>query len=761
MNLKKILSLIFGLSPFRIATYITLAMLVLCAYNLGTGEIVLFKLMDKKWIDFIQRTRGTAEHTDQVVIAAVDTKSIDKYGRWPWPREIIGDVVQTLNEYYKVRTIGFDIVFSEPQDNHLQLARAYQKQLSESNIAETPEGKVLFAKLQELEKTEDGDSKFGEVYANFSNVVLGYTFFNEEMVPHLSKKEIKKAQRRLRHAAVRKVKGIKKLRSSNAVAHGFYPEMTIEKISGKKPLLGYFTVRIDQEDGVVRQVETLVQVGKRYFPALSLKMLSHYLGESIEVVGDETGVLEIRLGEKVFHPFPSSAFWVNYKGPQKTFRHHSMADILDRTIPIEQLRDKMVLMGVTEVGVLDLRVTPVSEAYPGVEVHANLLDNLLSDTYFRYDVSNDIYTLLLILFFGLALGIILPRMKLVYSIGLVILLLAGYTLLHRFAVVYWLTWPSYIYVFLTIFLTAVGVTQYMFFVADKDKRFIKGAFQQYLSPVVINQLMDDPDKLQLGGEERVMTALFSDVKGFSTISEQLTPNELVFLLNEYLTEMSNIILKYEGTVDKFEGDAIIAFFGAPIDFPDHATRAALVCLEMQSRLAEMRLQWRKEGREELYHRIGINTGPMVVGNMGSSSRFDYTIMGNDVNLAARLEGVNKMYKNEILMSERTYQSCKETIEARELDMIRVVGINEPVRIYEILGRKGELDNHRRQAFEIFSRGLEFYRRQDWDQAEHYFKETLARIPEEGPASIFVERCYEYRQAPPPPDWDKVYVATSK
>ncbi|MBF0287817.1 MAG: adenylate/guanylate cyclase domain-containing protein [SAR324 cluster bacterium] len=757
--MKKVLSWILKLTPLRISLFLTATMLGLYSYNIAEPSNYL-NLLDKKWVDFIQKNRGTVAHTDQIVIVAVDAKSVDKYGRWPWSRGVIAQAVKSLTEYYHVGTIGFDIVFSEAADNHLRLAHNFQQEYIKNHVQQTPAGEKFLNYMRSVTEQEDGDAIFGRQYAQTSNVVLGYTFFSEENVAHLSPEEVKKEQKRLRHSAIRKIKGYGKLKKA-LLPEGYYPELNINKIAGRKPLQGYFNVQIDREDGVVRRVQTIVRVNKRFYPSLDLQMLANYLGETIELIGDESGILEIKMGERSLYPFPDGSFLINYKGPEKTFPHYSMADVIERTVPAEKLKGKMVFMGVTEVGILDLRVVPVSEAYAGVEVHANLLDNLLTDSYFRLNFDNDMYTLGLILAIGLILGLVMPRMKLGYSIALVITIVIGYTLFHQYAVTSLLTWPSYIYVLMSILITAGGVTQYMFFISDRDKRFIKVAFQQYLSPAVINQLMDDPDMLQLGGEERVMTALFSDVKGFSSISEKLTPTQLVQLLNEYLTEMSSIIMKYEGTVDKFEGDAIIAFFGAPVKFSDHATRGALVCLEMQNRLAEMRHQWRKEGRIELFHRIGINTGPMVVGNMGSSSRFDYTMMGNSVNLAARLEGVNKMYQNEILMSEMTYGECKDSIEARELDLIRVIGINEPVRIYEILGRIGEVDSDRKKAFDIYAEGLDLYRQKNWDKAEKSFKGVLERIPDDGPSSVFLSRCEEYRIAPPPQEWDGVYVATSK
>lgn len=236
---------------------------------------------------------------------------------------------------------------------------------------------------------------------------------------------------------------------------------------------------------------------------------------------------------------------------------------------------------------------------------------------------------------------------------------------------------------------------------------------------------------------------------------------MVALLNEYLTEMCEIIMKYEGTVDKFEGDAIIAFFGAPVNYPDHATRAALVCVEMQNHLAELRKKWRDEGRFELFQRIGLNSGKMVVGNMGSATRFDYTMMGNAVNLAARLEGINKFYGTELMISDSTYEMCKDAIEVRELDLIRVIGIYQPVRIYEILCKKGELTPERKEVYDIFLSGLTAYRSQNWENAEADFKKVIEILPDDGPSRTFIRRIEEYRNNPPPSGWDGVYQATSK
>jgi len=323
------------------------------------------------------------------------------------------------------------------------------------------------------------------------------------------------------------------------------------------------------------------------------------------------------------------------------------------------------------------------------------------------------------------------------------------------------TWISFVYVIGVITFNWFAIVLFKFFGEEKDKRFIKSAFQQYLSPKVIDQLVDDPKMLKLGGEKKEITAFFSDVQGFSTISESLPPEELVELLNEYLTAMTDIIMKYDGTVDKFEGDAVIAFFGAPITYPDHATRACMASLEMQEKMIEMRKNWKRQGKHELFVRIGVNTGEMVVGNMGSAYRMDYTMMGDAVNLAARLEGVNKEYKTYTIVSEYTYSEAKENIEVRELDSIRVVGKNEPIRIYEVLSEKDDISPDKTKAYRFYAKGLQLYRNKSWDEAKKYFFHANKLLKGDGASQIFFERCKQFMAKPPGKDWDGVYQMSTK
>jgi adenylate cyclase len=420
-----------------------------------------------------------------------------------------------------------------------------------------------------------------------------------------------------------------------------------------------------------------------------------------------------------------------------------------------------VILGATETGIYDLSTTPFGTAFPGVEVHANLIDNILSDDYLYQSDFIHFLSFLLILFSGLIIGLILTKLRALQGLIFSLLYLVGYFTGNLWLLFNERTWTSFVYVLGVILVNWFAIVLFKFFGEEKDKRFIKGAFQQYLSPKVIDQLVDDPGLLELGGEKREITAFFSDVQGFSTISESLSPEELVELLNEYLTAMTDIVMKYDGTVDKFEGDAVIAFFGAPITYDDHAARACMASLEMQQKLIEMRANWKKLGKHQLYVRIGLNTGFMVVGNMGSAYRMDYTMMGDGVNLAARLEGVNKQYGTFTMISDFTYEAAKEHIEVRELDLIRVVGKNEPVRIYEVMGKKGEVDKEQLKAARYFSKGLQLYRSQKWVEAAKYFAHSNKMFKKDTASQVFFERCKSFEKNSPGKNWDGVYQMATK
>jgi adenylate cyclase len=426
-----------------------------------------------------------------------------------------------------------------------------------------------------------------------------------------------------------------------------------------------------------------------------------------------------------------------------------------------QLKDKIILIGGTAAALHDLHTTPYGPLYPGVEVHANMIENILQQDFLERPSWVPVLDVAIILVTGILLGVVALYFKAVGTAVLLVVGVGGYLVFDYMLFTQQGLWVHTVFPVFSQFLVYFGITLYRFTFEEKEKRFIKSAFSQYLAPAVVEQLVENPKLLNLGGENKVLTAFFSDLEGFSSISEQLTAGELVILLNEYLTEMTDIVMQYEGTVDKFEGDAIIAFFGAPIDFKDHATRTCYAALDMQKRLAQLRKIWKKKGRHELFMRIGINTGEVTVGNMGSESRFDYTMIGDPVNVAARLEGANKQYYTYTMLSEFTYELAKNDIEARELDSIRVVGKKEPIKIYELLGRKGEMPDHIRLILPHFREGLEYYKKQRWEEGVTCFENALNLYEDDGPSLTYFERCITFQHHPPPPDWDGVFAMRTK
>lgn len=451
---------------------------------------------------------------------------------------------------------------------------------------------------------------------------------------------------------------------------------------------------------------------------------------------------------------------INYAGQQKTFPHYSIADILGDRIPASALKDKIVLVGATATGIYDMRVTPFSSVYPGIEIHANIIDNILREHFLMRPDWTVVVDILLILVLGLLLGFILPKLKAVWGALTTVLFFFGFFMLNRYLFVDKGVWINIVYPFLALLLVYIGVTIFRYMTEEREKKKIKGAFHYYLTASVINEMLKNPEKLKLGGEKKDLTVLFSDIRGFTTISEGLSPEMLVKLLNEYLTVMTDIVFKYDGLLDKYMGDAIMAVYGAPLDQEDHAERACYTALDMMDGLKVLQEKWEAEGTPKFNIGIGINSGPMVVGNMGSQRRFDYTVMGDSVNLGSRLEGANKQYSTNIIISELTYGKVKDKFLCRELDSVRVKGKDLPVKIYELVGRNGVSDEVKNVLY-LFHQGLEEYKGRKWQEAIEAFNKVLDIKPDDYPSKLYVERSKDLMEAPPPEDWDGVFTMKTK
>ncbi|MBF0135642.1 MAG: adenylate/guanylate cyclase domain-containing protein [Magnetococcus sp. DMHC-1] len=458
--------------------------------------------------------------------------------------------------------------------------------------------------------------------------------------------------------------------------------------------------------------------------------------------------------------FPRLRSGVKYLSEIKGRSALEFLDLTNRDVEeLEYLvKDKIVLVGDTSEVSHDWFDTPVGTVY-GVEIIANTINTLLKNTPLKPAPLPVEILACLTFMLGLLLAGQFQHPAVRWLATLV--LFSGYVALVTAQYVQFGLVLSMSYTLVAGMLGFLVINLRAFLLERGQKTMIKSAFGQYLSPKVVDILVKDPSKLTLGGEQREMTAFFSDVAGFSSISEKLTPTELVQLLNEYLTAMCNIISEFDGTVDKFEGDAIIAFWGAPLDQPDHAKLACYTSIDMQKYMVELRERLTREGRPLMKVRIGLNSGPMVVGNMGSKQRMDYTIMGDAVNLAARLEGANKFYSTFTMLSQFTYKQAEPFIDARQLDVVRVVGKKEPVGIYQLLDRKGQVTGALADCVAQYNKGLEKYRAMDFAGALQEFTKALTIIADDGPSLTYQQRCQEYLQNPPPPDWDRVFQFTSK
>ena len=421
-------------------------------------------------------------------------------------------------------------------------------------------------------------------------------------------------------------------------------------------------------------------------------------------------------------------------------------------------QNKIALIGEVAEVAHDEFETPVGNVY-GVEIIANTINTILnSGTLEAAPFYLEIIVLMcLVAFFLISRLLHNPFSRNAINILIIAAYVTGCTILYVYAGL--ILSMSYA---LIASLFAIIVINAKFYLSEMgQKTMIREMFGQYLSPKVVEELVDDPAKVRLGGEERDMTAYFSDIAGFSSISEKLTPSQLVQALNEYLTEMCNIIVSYDGTVDKYEGDAIISFWGAPIAQKNHERLACHASIDMSKRIIELKDTWAAAGIPELKVRMGLNSGPMVVGNMGSAQRMNYTIMGDAVNLAARLEGANKAYGSHMMISERTYQACENYVDVRELDTIRVVGKKEAVKVYELLDKKNETPSSLSDLVAQFSGALKKYQERDFLAAKALFDNCLNIIAADGPSRVYSERCALYLESPPPLDWDGVFTLTEK
>ncbi len=721
--------------------------------------VPLLDLIELKTYDLRFLSRGQHKASQSVVMAVIDEKSLDEEGRWPWPRSKIAALVDKLSRD-GAKVIGFDIGFLEPDKNtYLKFVNQLDNKISTLKIV----NRSLDDFIQKSKIEADNDLALANAIKNSkATVVLGYFFhLSESQLDYrIAGEEIDKQVKRIGTSKYRLIIYEDKNISQAPFITAYAPEGNLEILTNQTDFSGFFNMLPDQ-DGVVRWMPLIIQSGEDIFPPLALQCAWNYLDRpQLMVKVAPYGVEGIQMGERFLPTDEQGQMLLNFLGPPKTFPHFSITDILKGNLPAGTFKDKIVIVGATAVGLYDLRITPFSTNYPGLEIHATVADNILRKNFLSKPKWTAIYDLLAVIFLGVLTGLLLPRLSAIKGILFAFGLFITQIIIADWLFVGFGIWLNIVYPILALVLTYTTLTVYHYFTEERERKKIRGAFSYYVSSSVVNEMLKYPDRLKLGGDKKDLSVLFSDIRGFTTISEGLSPEDLVRLLNEYLTVMTDVVFKYDGTLDKYMGDAIMAIYGAPLDQPDHPAKACHSALDMMTALKKLNEKWILEGKKPMDIGIGINTGMMMVGNMGSDQRFDYTVMGDAVNLGSRLEGANKNYKTNILISEYTYERVKNDFVCMEVDSVRVKGKTQPVNIYQLHAYTRVSETCDKAIF-YFQRGIQLYKQQKWDDAIKLFKGVWKLDNDIYAANVYVERCKDLKENPPRPDWDGCYTMKTK
>ncbi len=721
-----------------VASAVFLALLLghlLSAYQLGFVNKLDAAFYDLKFHLF----RITAGE-ERIVIIDIDEKSLKELGRWPWSRKVMATLSDRLHKEYGVATVAYDVLFGEPDRSS---GLPVLEELARGPLA----GETGYqAALRQLRPSLDYDGLFAESLRAGPSVPGFYFSFAEppEIAGELPAPVM--------HCAEANALGLTPWRATGYNAN-------LAQIQAASGVAAFFNMKADF-DGVARRMPMLMDYRDQCYGALSMHTVLKAMG--IEQVGlrpargwyppalDLDG-LEVPLDRNAMALVP-------YRR-EGAFRYVSATDVVHGRTPAAELEGRIALLGTTAPGLMDLRVTPLSNVFPGVEIHASLISGILDGTVKWEPMRSRGLEIAVVLGLGLLLALWLPFASPVWA-GVVTIVLSLAAIAFNFYA--WLAWNASLPLASVLFaVTGLFVLNmsYGFFVEARSKAQITRLFGQYVPPELVDEMARDPERYSLRGESRVMTVLFSDIRDFTSISEGLEAAELADMLNEYLSHMTRLIQERRGTIDKYIGDAIMAFWGAPLSSDRHAHDAVLAALAMQSTLAELNPRLEARGWPAVKIGVGVNTGRMSVGNMGSEFRMAYTVMADAVNLASRLEGLTKQYGLGVLCGEDARAACPD-IRFMLVDRVRVKGKQQPVAIYEPLGEATGLEPARAAEADRFESACADYQAQRWDAAETTLRELAARNPRKL-YDIYLERIAHFRAEPPPAGWDGVFTFTTK
>lgn len=712
----------------------------------------ILRFMEHKIYDtMFQSLRSTP--SGSVVIVDLDDQSLKQFGQWPWPRYRVAMLAERIRRA-GASSVAMDIVFAEEDRTSPEVLRHSLRSELGVDIGFTG----LPAGLENNDSVLAGILKQGPYVLGYYFRVEGLGSDDGQPSAHASPDENPDVPPPPLKLSVLKTPDAMDVKEALFQAGGVVGN--IPMLAEAAQAAGFINVGADR-DGVVRKAPLVISWEDDVYASLALAAVLRASGPEAAVLRLTSGGVEsLRLDGRTIPLDARGRILLNYRGGRRTIPTYSARDVLEERLQPGALEGKIVFIGTSAAGLMDIRSTPLDQFYPGVEAQATVADNIVGGDFLRRPDWAPGLELTLVVGMGLLSTLLLLRMGGIWP--LIILAVLGSS--AWFGAVRSLNAHGLYLSPLMPMLTLAGnfgiLSFLKFWSEEREKRKIRSSFEHYLSPEVITRVLKNPDMLKLGGEKKELTVLFSDIRNFTSLSEKLEPQELVAFMNEFHSAMTGIILDQGGTLDKYIGDAIMAFFGAPEEQPDHALVGCRTALAMMERLYECRKDWCFPGFSRIEIGLGISSGEMVVGNMGSVKRMSYTVMGDQVNLASRLEGLTKFYGVKILISEFTHAQVRHEITCREIDQVRVKGKDTPVAIYEPFSKDYFTDG--RYAFiASFEKGLQAYREGRFEEAMALFEDTLVFKPEDHPSLLYIERCRTMSATPLPQGWDGVCTMVDK
>ncbi len=714
--------------------------LSLCMGYIHSVQPVFLQYLEKKLFDTYLQSMHRTQTSGVPVIVDIDEKTLKEFGQWPWPRYLVASLMQKVQSL-GASSIGLDFVFAEPDRTSLDVLKQEMNEFYQLNV------KILGVP----EFFQDNDKIFADVLAN-GPFILGYHFNYEA------------TGREQRQCVLHQIN--QAFRSEDGTTPDVDYFISAPDVTCNIPVLseairssGSFNT-IPDEDGIIRSQPLFFRWKENLYPSLALA--TYLKGRPVTnlIVGfANDGVASLQLDDLVIPLDQAGRMLINMRGPQRTFPYYSARDVLRDILPRDTFKDKIVFVGTSAAGLKDLRATALDSVYPGVEVHATIVDNILQRDFLSLPRQKNLIQYLLILFLGGLATALLAQTSAIWSLLPLSLCAAGLWYGTRAIFAQSGLFISPLLPLMTLAAIFAMLTLIKFWREELEKRFYHSAFSHYVSKAVVDQIVKSPEKLSLSGEERDVSILFSDIRSFTTLSEQLSPNQVSELLHAYFTPMTRRIIAHEGTLDKFIGDAVMAFWNAPLDIVEHQRKAVAASFEMLTELATLNQSFKTAYNLELKIGIGLHSGQVRVGNMGSADLFDYTIIGDNVNVASRLEGLTKYYGQEIIVSESIRNACGDVYFFLEIDTVRVKGRVLPLIIYRPFPLAEA--KAREEEFSCYARALEHYKQQHFSEAQRLFVELREGLRDAKLYAIYQERCKTLQSLPPPTDWDHVFTHEEK